>query len=72
MVVLPFGRMAAGDLTVRAEAAKAGSAGKGFAVVAEEVRKLAERSAQSAKEIEGIIRFLIQSAYTRTSAGQGG
>ena len=54
------------SLNAAVEAATAGEAGKGFAVVAAEVRNLASRSAEAAKEIKSIV----ENATTKANQGK--
>ena len=59
-------------LNAAIEAARAGEQGRGFAVVADEVRKLAEKSARSASEIDAITANLsAQSVAVRRSIEEG-
>ncbi len=59
-------------LNAAIEAARAGEQGRGFAVVADEVRKLAEKSAQSASEIDQVTNSLNQKSAHVEATVQGG
>ena len=59
-------------LNAAIEAARAGEQGRGFAVVADEVRKLAEKSAQSASQIDVVTKTLAdQSEQVEKSIQRG-
>ncbi len=57
-------------LNAAVEAARAGDAGKGFAVVAEEVRNLAMRSAESARNTADLIEQAVKNAESGVAANQ--
>lgn len=55
-------------LNAAIEAARAGEQGRGFAVVADEVKKLAERTGTSTREIGNVVRRIQESARTSVAA----
>lgn len=59
-------------LNAAIEAARAGEHGKGFAVVADEVRKLAERSTSSTKEIDKMLNGIVATVSEAVIAMQSG
>jgi len=59
-------------LNAAIEAARAGEAGRGFAVVADEVRKLAERSVEAAKEIGEVVHMVQQDTTDAVDVARAG
>ncbi|XOB63653.1 methyl-accepting chemotaxis protein [Campylobacterota bacterium DY0563] len=59
------------SLNAAVEAATAGEAGKGFSIVAQEVRNLANKSAQAAKDIKVLVENSSQKAHMGKNAAAG-